>query len=309
MSAAGLAPGGVPRRVQRALGRLGRAVARDGGRAARSAGVAFRRLGQSDDLTFASSIAYYTLLSFFPLLLLLFSFLGRMTSDPAARAALVDLLLQYFPQRVDFITTQLNEVQDASIGLGVAGTVVLFWTALGVFRAISSAVNHAWNVERRRSFLKHQASAFLMLVTAGALMAAALLLASVTEMMATSWFGHLLDEMPGLTQTADLALRYPATLLLITVVALILYFVPNTAVQLGDIWLGALLTGVLWRLALHGFSWYLGLGVVSVHGSVAAIVVFLLWVYVSAVVLIYGVEFSAAYARLRRDEAPACWYP
>ncbi len=309
MSAAGPAPGGVPRRVQRALGRLGRAVARDGGRAARSAWVAFRRLGQSDDLTFASSIAYYTLLSFFPLLLLLFSFLGRVTSDPAARAALVGLLLQYFPQRVDFITTQLNEVQDASIGLGVAGTVVLFWTALGVFRAISSAVNHAWNVERRRSFLKHQASAFLMLVTAGALMAAALLLASVTEMMATSWFGQLLDDVPGLTQTADLALRYPATILLIAVVALILYFVPNTAVQLGDVWLGAILTGVLWRLALDGFSWYLALGVVSVHGSVAAIVVFLLWVYVSAVILIYGVEFSAAYARLRRDEAPACWYP
>ena len=304
MSAAGPAPGGVPRRVQRALGRLGRVVARDASRAARSAWVAFRRLGQSDDLTFASSIAYYTLLSFFPLLLLLFAFLGRVTSDPADRAALVDLLLRYFPRRLDFITTQLNEVQGASVGLGVAGTVVLFWTALGVFRAISSAVNHAWNVERRRSFLKHQASAFLMLLTAGALMLAALLLASVAEVMATSWFGQLLDDVPGLTQAADLALRYPATLLLVAVVALILYFVPNTAVQLG-----AILTGVLWRLALDGFSWYLALGVVSVHGSVAAIVVFLLWVYVSAVILIYGVEFSAAYARLRRDEAPACWYP
>ena len=309
MNAAGPAPGGVPRRVQQALGRLGRAVARDASRAARSAWVAFRRLGQSDDLTFASSIAYYTLLSFFPLLLLLFSFLGRVTSDPADRAAVVDLLLHYFPRRVDFITTQLNEVESASVGLGVAGTVVLFWTALGVFRAISAAVNHAWNVERRRSFLKHQASAFLMLLTAGGLMLAALVLASVAEVMATSWFGQLLDDVPGLTQAADLTLRYPATLFLIAVVALILYFVPNTAVQLGDVWLGAILTGVLWRLALDGFSWYLALGVVSVHGSVAAIVVFLLWVYVSAVILIYGVEFSAAYARLRRDEAPACWYP
>lgn len=309
MSAAGPAPDDVPRRVQRALGRLGRAVARDARLAARSAWVAFRRLGQSDDLTFASSIAYYALLSFFPLLLLLFAFLGRVTSDPADRAAVVDLLLRYFPRRVDFITTQLNEVQDASTGLGVAGTVVLFWTALGVFRAISSAVNHAWNVDRRRSFLKHQASAFLMLLTAGGLMLAALLLASVVEVMATSWFGQLLDDGPGLTQAADLALRYPATLLLIAVVALILYFVPNTAVQLGDVWLGAILTGVFWRLALDGFSWYLALGVVSVHGSVAAIVVFLLWVYVSAVILIYGVEFSAAYARLRRDETPACWYP
>ncbi len=301
MSGAGLSPGGTPYRVRRALGRLGRAVRRHANHVAHAAWVALRRLAQSDDLTFASSIAYYALLSFFPLLLLLFSFLGRVTGDPAARAALVDLLLRYFPRRVDFITTQLNEVQGASIGLGVAGTVVLCWTAMGVFRAISSAVNHAWHVERRRSFLRHQASAFLMLLTAGGLMLAALLLASVTEMMATSWFGQFLDEVPGLAHAADLALRYPATLLLIAVVALILYFVPNTAVELGDVWVGAMLTGVLWRLALDSFSWYLGFGVVSIHGSVAAIVVFLVWVYVSAVILIYGVEFSAAYARLRRE--------
>ena len=127
------------------------------------------------------------------------------------------------------------------------------------------------------------------------------MLAPVTEMMATNWFGQLLTDVPGLMPAVDLALRYPATLLLIVVVGLILYFVPNTDVQVGDVWVGAVVTGVLWRGALDGFSWYLGLGVVGIRGSVAAIVVFLLWVYVSAVILIYGVEFSAAYARLRRD--------
>ena len=50
--------------------------------------------------------------------------------------------------------------------------------------------------------------------------------------------------------------------------------------------MGAVVTGVLWRGALDGFSWYFGLGVVSIHGSVAAIVVFLLWVYVSAVSMV-----------------------
>lgn len=301
MSAAGPSPGGVPSRLRRSLGRLGRAGRRDAHRAARASWVALGRLLRSDDLTFASSIAYYALLSLFPLLLLLFSALGRLTSDPTARASFINLMLRYFPQRIDFITSQLNEVQGAGIGLGLVGTLVLGWTAMGVFRAISSAVNHAWNVERRRSFLRYQASAFLMLLTAGGLLLAALLLASVTEMMATSWFGQLLEEVPGVLLAADLALRYPATLLLIVAVALILYFVPNTDVQLADVWLGAVVTGVLWRGALDGFSWYLGLGGMSVHGSVAGIVVFLLWVYVSAVILLYGVEFSAAYARLGRE--------
>ena len=303
MSAAGPAPpsGGVVRRLQTALGRLGRRVAQDVSAAGHAAWPALRRLVQSDDLTFASSIAYYALLSLFPLLLLLFSFLGRVTTDPEVRTALMDLVLQYFPQRVDFVTSQLEEVQGASGGLITAGGVIVsVWTALGVFRAISSAVDHAWNVETRRSFLKHQAAAFLMLVAAGVVMLAALLVVSVAEFVATSWFGPLIEEMPWLAQVTAVALRYPATLLLIVVVGLILYFVPNTTVRFDDIWPGAVLTGVLWRLALEVFSWYLGLGVLSVLGSVTAIVVFLLWIYISAVILIYGVEFSAAYARLRR---------
>ena len=296
---AGPAPGGVLYRARRAAGRLGRRLHRDARCGVQASWLALRRLVQSDDLTFASSIAYYALLSLFPLLLLLFAFLGRLSGDPAHRAALIELVLQYFPQRVDFITTQLDEAQGVSLGLGITGTLVIVWTALGVFRAISSAVNHAWHLNRRRSFVQHQLSAFLMLVTAGVLLLAALLLVSLTGMMATTWFGRLLDDLPGLTLATDAASRYPATLVLIVVVALILYFVPDTTVRLGDILPGAVLTGVLWRLALTGFSRYLGLGVLTVQGSVAAVVVFLLWVYVSAVILIYGVEFSAAYARLR----------
>ena len=233
--------------------RLGRRVARETRYAGHAAWLALRRLGQSDDLTFASSIAYYALLSLFPLLLLLFSFLGLFTTDPADRTALTDLVLQYFPQQVDFIATQIDDVQRVRVGLGIAGSIVIVWTALGVFRAISSAVNHAWNVETRRSFLKHQASAFLMLVAAGAMMLVALLVVGLAEMMSTTWFGRLLDEMPGLARVTGIALQYPGTPLLVMVVALILYFVPNTTVRVGDIWLGAVLTGVLWRLALEGF--------------------------------------------------------
>jgi membrane protein len=77
---------------------------------------------------------------------------------------------------------------------------------------------------------------------------------------------------------------------------------------------GAVLTGVLWRLAFDGFSWYIGRSgrLTLIHGSIAAVVVFLLWIYVSSVILMYGVEFTAAYARLRRrrpDEMPAAPTP
>jgi membrane protein len=92
-----------------------------------------------------------------------------------------------------------------------------------------------------------------------------------------------------------------ATLLLIGCVALIFYFIPNTRARFRDVWPGAILVGLLWRGALSAFSWYArDLATWNVvHGSVATAVVFLIWIYVCAVILLYGVAMTAAYARFQ----------
>jgi membrane protein len=91
-------------------------------------------------------------------------------------------------------------------------------------------------------------------------------------------------------------------LLFVLIVGLIFYFVPNTVVRLRDVWPGAVLTAVLWRGAYEGFSWYVRTWArASVHGSIATVVWFLIWIYISAVILLYGVEFTAALARIRRE--------
>ena len=107
---------------------------------------------------------------------------------------------------------------------------------------------------------------------------------------------------------------FSAALIFILIVGLVFYFVPNAKVRFRDVWLGAILTGLLWRGALTGFSLYVRdmSRFDSIHGTVAGVVVFLLWVYVSAVILLFGVEVTAAYARLRRrrpDEIPAAPSP
>ena len=100
---------------------------------------------------------------------------------------------------------------------------------------------------------------------------------------------------------------------LIVSVGLVFYFVPNAKVRFRDVWVGAVLTGLLWRGAFAGFSWYVrDLSRYSIHGSIGAVVVFLIWVYISAFILLYGVEFTAAYSRIRRgrpQEAPAAPAP
>ena len=99
------------------------------------------------------------------------------------------------------------------------------------------------------------------------------------------------------------AVRHATTLLFILVVGFVYYFVPNAKVRFRDVWIGAVVTGLLWKGALEALSWYMRdmSRFTRVNGSIAAVVIFLVWVYVQAVILLYGVEFTAAYARLRRD--------
>ncbi len=264
---------------------------------------AWRGVGElynSDGLTHAASIAYYALLSLFPLMLLALSILGRITSDAADRDAVVRFVFRYFPRQFGFITGQLDAFETAPVTFGFWGIVALVWASLGVFNAVTSAVNHAWAVEKRRSFLSHRLVGFLMMVSAGLILMLGLVIASLVRLAETR-LGEALVRSPWLDNFSGMFASYLATALLIGCVALVFYFIPNTRVRFRDVWPGAILVGVLWRIALRLFSWYAAdLATWNViHGSIAAVVVFLLWIYVSAVILLYGVEMTASYARLQ----------
>jgi membrane protein len=167
------------------------------------------------------------------------------------------------------------------VPFSVAGIAVTAWAAMGVFGAVTSAVNHAWGVENPLGFWRHKLVSSVMMVGAFLLLAGSILLISATRFF----------EVGTLTPT------------FILVSGLIYYFAPNTRVRLRDVWFGAVLAAVLWRGAFAGFAWYLRMfSRLSLFGTVGTVMAFLVWVYVSAVILLYGVEVTAAYARLQARE-------
>lgn len=294
-----------------ALGRRARAIAL---LTVLAAWRGFLKFYNSDNLTYAASIAYYALLSLFPFSMLALAILGSVTADEADRQAVLDFVLRYFPTQFDFITTQLDAFRANTLTLGIFGSIALIWGALGFFGAISTAVNYAWGVEKTRSFWKHKLVSFLMLIVAGLILLVALLLVSASGVVGATWFADVLRHFPGLGVLRGFAIRNATTALFILVVGLIYYFVPNAKVRFRDVWIGALLTGLLWKAALEGFAWFMRdmSRFTRVNGSIAAVVAFLIWVYTQAVILLYGVEFTAAYARLRRgrpEEVPAAPAP
>src|SRR5262245_36577130 len=146
----------VGARVEHAWFQHGVKAVRRGRAFARLIGVALWRaflcFYSSDNLTYAASIAYYALLSLFPLALLAVTVLGQVTADETDRNSVLVFVLQYFPTQFEFITSQLDILRHQGLTLGVAGTIALVWGAVGVFGAISTAVNYAWRVKQPRTF-------------------------------------------------------------------------------------------------------------------------------------------------------------
>ena len=256
-----------------------------------------------DNLTYAASIAYYALLSMFPFSMLAMAILGSVTADEQVRQSVFNFVLQYFPKQFEFITIQIDLFRTGSLTFGIIGTLGLVWGATGFFGAVSTAINHAWRVKKTRSYWGHKLFSFLMLSVAGGLLVAALLLVSATQVVSASWFAEVLGRFPGLLILRSFALRWASTLMFILVVALIFRFAPNVSVRFRDVWVGAFLTAMLWRGVLEAFSWYMRdmTQFTRVNGSIAAVVVFLVWVYVQAVILLYGAEFTAAFGLKRRS--------
>ncbi len=275
-----------------------RRAARVAPRAAARGVVEFYR---SSNLTFASSIAYYSLLSIFPFILLVFSILSRVAvGEAGSEQAVAGLLERALPGNFEFLSAQIVALARTPLELTIAGTLLTLWASMGVFGAITSAVNHAWGVERPYTFFKHKLVAFLMLIVAGLVFAGAVFMMSAGRASEEAWFQPAYDWFPWLAGVTAFASRNVFLASSVLGIGLIYYYLPNTKVRLRDVWFGAVLAAVLWHGALIGFGWYLkAFARLGIHGQVGAVIGFLVWVFLSAVILLYGVEVTAAYARLR----------
>jgi membrane protein len=272
-----------------------------GWRATRRGVIEFYR---SSNLTYASSIAYYSLVSMFPFMLLVLSVLGRIAVGRAGNdQAAVELIDRVLPSNFEFLSRQIVQLEQAPIPLTIAGTLVTIWASMGVFGAITNAVNHAWGTEKPYTYLQHKLVAFLMMVAAAIVLLVILLVNGAVQVAGTAWFETVRDWAPWVSTLTSLVARLTFMPALVLAIGLVYYFAPNARVRLRDVWFGAVLAAVLWRLALAAFSWYLAnYSRFSVHGSVGTVVAFLVWVYLSAVILLYGVEVTAAYAKIRTGQ-------
>lgn len=248
----------------------------------------------------AASISYYVLLTIFPLTLAAITIVGAITHNTDSQDNVIKAIGGFLPVSEDIISDIINEVGDEWVAAGAIATIGLLWGGMAVFSALRKALNAAWGIRTPRSFLVERLLELGMMLGVGLLLLVTFALNAAVESVkeaSDSSVGGFFSE----------AFFWAAVRLLITtglafVTFLTLYkFVPNARIRWGDIWGGALLAAVGFGAAQQVFIWYVTPGepYSVIYGSLGTIIALLIWVYVSAVILLFCAKLTAVYSRRR----------
>lgn len=244
--------------------------------------------------TYASALAFQMLFSLFPFLLFLIALIGFLDLQRFFDWLQQQAALLLPAQAMDTVNTVIVQFQTERAGLFSVGIIVALWTASAGVRSTMQAMNKAYDVEEGRPAWKRIPLSVLYTVgIALMLLSAAALMLVGPEVMSwlAGWVG--LEQLIVILWTW---LRWPvAVLLLILAVALIYYVAPDVEQRFRFITPGSVLAVLVWIAASLGFGFYVRnfANYDATYGSVGAIIVMLLYFFISAAVLLFGAEMNA----------------
>jgi membrane protein len=252
----------------------------------------------------AAALAYYTLFSIAPLLVIAVAVAGAVFGEEAARGEIVKQIQGLVGKGgAEAIEMALANTRGPNINSGIIASLIsiaaLLFGASGVFVQLQESLNAVWNIERNRdsgvkAIVRKRIFSFAMVVTIGFILMASLLV--TTSLTAINNFASYL--VPGFDvfwQVLNLGVSFVAIALLF---ALIYKYIPDITVAWRDVLVGASLTSLLFSIGKELLGLYLGNGSFgSTYGAAGSLVTFLAWIYYSVQIMLFGAEFTQVYAR------------
>ncbi|HIM81006.1 MAG TPA: YihY/virulence factor BrkB family protein [Dehalococcoidia bacterium] len=262
-----------------------------------------KEMQQIESTHLAAGVAYYALLSLFPLLLGLLALGGILLSSEGTYQGLLSFVTENLPGSKAFVEQNVGEVVEFRGVVGVGAILGFLWTASIGFGAVARSVNRAWGIRVNRPFYVAKPLHILMALAVGALFLISTSATSVIEVITDPErdFGIPAQEFFLQLGLGHLALRMVPWGINIFIFLMIYRFAPNCKTYWRYIWPGAVVAAVLLEVSKGLFLWYLdNLAIYNqVYGSVTSVIVLLFWIYVSALILILGAEIGAEHSRMR----------
>ncbi|HEX9995847.1 MAG TPA: YihY/virulence factor BrkB family protein [Abditibacterium sp.] len=253
----------------------------------------------------AAALAYFTVFSISPLLLVVISiaalFFGQEAATGAIEGQIANTVGSTAAQAIEeMISNASNNGTNTSkpITATIVALAVALWGASGLFGALQDSLNSIWGVMPRPDLgfwgvVRARFVSFAMVLGVGFLLLVSLVLTTALSAVSTMMSGALGNSII-LAWILNFALGLLISMLLFAAIFKVL---PDAEIQWHDVWIGAFVTGLLFSLGRLALGWYLGRpGVSSAYGSAGALIVLLLWVNYASTILFFGAEFTKAYA-------------
>jgi membrane protein len=261
---------------------------------------------------FALAMVYYALASLVPLLLLVLATLGLLLRVSTAAATGEQQVLHavqasFGPEIRVTLDRLLTRLQEGSLVAMSVSVLALLIAGSTLFRHLRLSFRALWKHEpplaagsvrgALRETLQEQATAFLMLLTAGALLTLTLGLIAVVQ-----WLSGFFSELPRFRDTAGWVLALPVPLILATLTfALLFRFLPPVSLTWNHVWLASVLCGLAWIVGADLLALYASFGESSPYGAIGAVLAVMLWMNVMSQVLFYGAEVCKVVQNLQNS--------
>lgn len=253
----------------------------------------------------AAALAYYTVFSLAPLLIIAIAIAGAVFGEAAAQGELVNqiqgLVGRDGAEAIQGMIQNAHKPGSGGIFSTIVGIVLLLVGASGVFGQLQTALNTIWEVKPKpgqgmRSFLQSRFLSFAMVVVIGFLLLVSLLLSAILAGIST-FFSGFIPQYAMLGQLINFIISFGVITLLF---ASIYKFLPDVHVPWKNLWVGSAVTALLFNIGKHLLGLYLGSSSVgSTYGAAGSFVVLLVWVFYSAQILLIGAEFTQVYSKYR----------
>jgi membrane protein len=250
----------------------------------------------------AAALAYYTLLSIAPMVVLAVAIAGLAFGEEAARGQISEQIGAVVgPQAGESIQSIAQNAQAPSAGVlsSIIGVIVLLFGASGVFGELQTSLNTIWEVEPKPGrgivgVIKDRFFSFTMVIGVGFLLLVSLVLSAAIAGVGT----FLESSLPG-GEALWMVLNIAISLGIITLLfALVFKVIPDAKISWRDVWVGAFVTAVLFTIGKLLIGLYLGKSTLtSSYGAAGSLVALVVWVYYASQVVFLGAEFTQVYAR------------
>jgi membrane protein len=251
----------------------------------------------------AAAMAYYSLFAMFPLLLFLVVVLSTVLQSAGAEQDLFDFISAQIPVSLELIHTLVDQALMHRGAVGFIAAVSLLWSASGLFVNMQAAIQRAWEVAGARPFWQGRLVGVAMVVVLTVGLILSLLSASVVGLLKM----QLITLIPSQFLQRVIAELFP--MVIVVPIFYALYkIIPYTKVDRRDALGGAAFAAAGWLGIKLLFTYYLAANPArysALYGSLGALIAVLVWIYMTAEVLIYGAELSAQLHRRRAAKAKA----